>query len=399
MTMPAPTESRGRLLVVSHACVLPVNQHVYVRLLEFGWDVMLIVPNRWRHEFAPHEFDSRALPELQDRLIRLPIILPGRPQRHVYMRRPSRLLRELAPVAAFIEEETFSLPGFQWAMAASKADIPFGVQADENLDRHLPAIARRARQRTLSRAAFVAARSPTAGHLSRTWGARGAVGLVPHAVPEWDTMPPRSGEFFTVGFAGRLVPEKGILDLVHAVTALDGHVRLLVVGDGPLRTELEQTRIPNVDIDIWSRVDHDEMPLAYAEMDVLVLPSRTTERWAEQFGRVLVEALWCGVPVVGSDSGEIPWVISATRGGRIVPERDVAQMTSVLADLRGRPAVREALAREGRAAAVRLFSVNAAASALDQILLSVVGEGASRRVQSFATRNRADSFIRTSEVR
>jgi glycosyltransferase involved in cell wall biosynthesis len=56
---------------------------------------------------------------------------------------------------------------------------------------------------------------------------------------------------------------------------------------------------------------------AYAEMDVLVLPSRTTSRWAEQFGRVLIEALWCGVLVVGS--GEIPWIVETTGGGRVFP--------------------------------------------------------------------------------
>ncbi len=58
---------------------------------------------------------------------------------------------------------------------------------------------------------------------------------------------------------------------------------------------------------------------------MLALPSRTTPTWKEQFGRVIVEALWCGVPVVGSDSGEIPWLIELTGGGLTFPEGEPAQ--------------------------------------------------------------------------
>jgi glycosyltransferase involved in cell wall biosynthesis len=49
-----------------------------------------------------------------------------------------------------------------------------------------------------------------------------------------------------------------------------------------------------------------------------------------QFGRVLVEALWCGVPVIGSQSGEIPWVITATGGGALYPEGDVDALADLL---------------------------------------------------------------------
>jgi glycosyltransferase involved in cell wall biosynthesis len=114
------------------------------------------------------------------------------------------------------------------------------------------------------------------------------------------------------------------------------------------------------------------MPEAYAEMDVLVLPSRTTRTWAEQFGRVLVEALWCGVPVVGSESGEIPWVVTATGGGRLFPEGDVRQLANVLGELRGDPVQRRALAERGRARVREMFSVDASAEALHRTLTAVV---------------------------
>lgn len=378
MTWPRAVDRapRGRLLVVSHPCVLPINQHVYVRLIDRGWDVTLVVPKRWRHEYTPETFESRPLPELAERLIPLRTVLAGRAQRHLYVERVGKLVREFAPDAAFFEEESFSLPALQWGLAARRESVPFGVQADENLDRPLPRVARTARAWTLRHAAFVAARSPTAGHLALRWGAKGAVVLVPHAVPGFERVPHPSRRVFTIGFAGRLVEEKGILDLLHAATVLEGQARLLFVGDGPLRPELERTTIPGVEVEVRTNVGHDGMPGAYAEMDVLALPSRTTPRWAEQFGRVLVEALWCGVPVVGSDSGEIPWVISETGGGRIVPEGDVPALAAALADLRDHPRKRGELARTGRAAVDRLFDLDAAATALDRALMSALEQRA-----------------------
>jgi glycosyltransferase involved in cell wall biosynthesis len=106
-------------------------------------------------------------------------------------------------------------------------------------------------------------------------------------------------------------------------------------------------------------------------MDVLVLPSRTTPTWAEQFGRVLVEALWCGVPVVGSDSGEIPWVIETTGGGLVFPEGDVATLAETLAQLRREPELREQLARTGRASVEALFGVQAVGQRLESVMREV----------------------------
>jgi glycosyltransferase involved in cell wall biosynthesis len=117
---------------------------------------------------------------------------------------------------------------------------------------------------------------------------------------------------------------------------------------------------------------HAEMPSAYAAMDVLVLPSLTTLRWAEQFGRGRVEALWCGVPVVGSDSGEIPWVIETTRGGRVVPEGDPTALAKTLAELRDDLDQRLLLATRGHDAVERQFSVSAVADALDDVLNDVI---------------------------
>lgn len=363
-----------RALIVSHPCVVPANQSVFAVLAELGWRLDLVVPSSWRHDYAEAPVHPTKLPELKAGFYPRRVFLAGQPQRHFYCPGPSRVLRRLAPDVAFLEEETFSIPALQWGLACWRAGIPFGVQADENLDRSLPLPARVWRSWTLQHAAFVAARSPTAKRLVERWGARGRVEVIPHAVPSWPLSPiqPRSGAF-TIGYAGRLVPEKGLFDLVAAAKKLSDPVRLLLAGNGPLRAELAAAAGEGVAVEVATDIKHEEMARAFGAMDVLVLPSHTTSTWAEQFGRVLVEALWCGVPVIGSSSGEIPWVIGATGGGLVFPEGDVAALTAALEELKASPGERSRLAAQGREAVERQFSVAAAASALAETLAAAVG--------------------------
>jgi glycosyltransferase involved in cell wall biosynthesis len=155
--------------------------------------------------------------------------------------------------------------------------------------------------------------------------------------------------------------EKGLFDLVAAVRNLEPPVELLLVGDGPLRKTLQSVDAGSARVHIITDLPHERMAEAYGRMDVLALPSRTTPRWAEQFGRVLVEALWCGVPVIGSQSGEIPWVIESTGGGLTFPEGDVDALRGCLEAMRADPALRARLATLGREQVERMFSVEAVA--------------------------------------
>ena len=133
--------------------------------------------------------------------------------------------------------------------------------------------------------------------------------------------------------------------------------------------------MPGSHVRVLSSLSHDEMSSGYRELDVLVLPSHTTPTWKEQFGRVLIEALWCGVPVVGSDSGEIPWLIELTGGGLTFAEGDAEMLAARLRTLRSSPSLREQLAQTGKAAAERLFSVPAATDPLETMLARAAAFG------------------------
>lgn len=383
---PGAADDRPRLLAVSHPAVVTVNQEVYAELARRGWEVRVVVPSRWRDEYSGRPMTAAVLPELRDALVPLPVALPGRPQRHVYLARCGALCRRLRPDVAFLEAESYSLAATQWSFALCRHGVPFGVQGAENIDRALPAPIRSLRGRVLRRAAFVAARSDSAARLVRAWGATGEVRLAPHAVPGWERGPAPAGERpFTVGYAGRLVAVKGLADLLAAVRLLDAPVQLLLLGNGEMRGELEGQAIPGSQVQVIDGLGHEGMAEGYARLDVLVLPSRTSPTWKEQFGRVIVEALYCGVPVVGSDSGEIPWLIELTGGGLTFPEGDAAALAARLAELRADPGLRARLAAAGRESVLRLFTVSAATDPLEEMLLGAAGLRARAGAQLAAT--------------
>ena len=107
------------------------------------------------------------------------------------------------------------------------------------------------------------------------------------------------------------------------------------------------------------------MPQRLRELDALVLPARTQANWREQFGRVLVEAMACGVPVVGSTCGEIPGVIGDA--GLVVPEGDVAALADALRRLRDDHQLRADLGGRGRARVLEHFTHAHVAQATVQV--------------------------------
>ena len=162
---------------------------------------------------------------------------------------------------------------------------------------------------------------------------------------------------FVVGYVGVLRELKGVRGLVEAVSHLEGKWSLLLVGDGPVRGWVEafgQERGLSRQIRLAGTTERSKLPDLYRCMDVLVLPSRTTSNWKEQFGVVLVEAMLCGVPVVGSDSGAIPEVIGDA--GFIFPEGDVQALVDRLRQLQTHSVLRRELAKRGRQRALAHFS-------------------------------------------
>lgn len=109
------------------------------------------------------------------------------------------------------------------------------------------------------------------------------------------------GKSFIILFVGRLIAEKGILVLLDAFKQLRGDMKLLVAGDGPLRDTVAEYAKAKNDVLYLGRVEQENLPFLYNASDVLAVPSVHEEG----FGRVILESLSCGMPVIASNRGGI----------------------------------------------------------------------------------------------
>ena len=171
------------------------------------------------------------------------------------------------------------------------------------------------------------------------------------------------------------MPQKGLLDLIEALPLLPEHVRVRLIGDGVQKSQLLARAAAlgvraRVELVEWT----SDVPGELRRLDALALPSRTTSSWKEQFGRVLPEAMSCGVPVVGSSSGEIPNVIGDA--GVIFPEGDVRALAAAIRRLSHDPALRAELGRRGRARVLERYTQAALARQYYQVYRAMIGESA-----------------------
>ncbi len=152
-----------------------------------------------------------------------------------------------------------------------------------------------------------------------------------------------------IGYIGRLEYPKGIDILMKAVANLNIDCELWLIGNGTYLDDIlqmaDELKIKER-LRVHQNIPHRDIPVYMRSMDVLVLPSRTGKGWKEQFGRVLVEAMSCGVPVIGSNSGAIPEVIG--NAGLIFPENSVDKLHQELCRMLTDEHLRVRLAKLGR---------------------------------------------------
>jgi 1,2-diacylglycerol 3-alpha-glucosyltransferase len=151
-------------------------------------------------------------------------------------------------------------------------------------------------------------------------------------------------------FAGRLVAEKGMFDLLDAYQALAPSVRqemgLVFVGDGAARSELQQ-RAAAIDrglIQFAGFVQRESLPAYYALADALVFPTHT-----DTWGLVVNEAMACGLPVISSNAaGCVADLVESGWNGRVVSAGDVGQLSSAMGELAGDAELRLLMGRRSR---------------------------------------------------
>jgi glycosyltransferase involved in cell wall biosynthesis len=176
-------------------------------------------------------------------------------------------------------------------------------------------------------------------------------------------------------FVGRLMPQKGLDHLLHALASMKNQASLDIVGDGPSRGALETL---SRELGIAPRVrwhgqlTQSELPRLYQSASAVVVPSAE-----EGLGLVAVEALLCETPVVAFDSGGLRDVIQHDRTGLLVPAGDRVALARTLDDLLGRDGGGSDLGRAGRLYALSAFAPESAARRYAEIYQQVIGAHAS----------------------
>jgi glycosyltransferase involved in cell wall biosynthesis len=349
------------VLYVSKASRVPAHRNKLEELAKHV-DLTLLIPQRWGPGSPEPVSGTRY--EVEE----LPAVFHGHNHFHVY-RGLARVLEPRAFDLVHVDEEPYSLVTAQVMARARAVGVPSLFFAWQNIDKRLPPPFGALRAHVFRSAAGGIAGNEEAAEVLRKGGYAGPLAVIPQmgvdpavfrpdarARTEVRTRLGVSRDAFVIGYAGRLVPEKGVDLLLEAVAALPSAVAV-ILGGGPSADALaakaavlgvsERARflgdVPSLEVPRWIQA-----------LDCLALPSRSAPNWKEQFGRVLVEAMAAEVAVVGSSSGEIPNVIGDA--GIVFPEGEGPALAGALRQLADAPELRAALGRRGRARVLAAFT-------------------------------------------
>jgi glycosyltransferase involved in cell wall biosynthesis len=243
--------------------------------------------------------------------------------------------------------------------AARALGLPYSFSVHARDIRKVPAPELRRRARRA--ACVIACNGEAAGELR---GAGARVELVPHGVDldRFDPAPPPPPEPpLRLLAVGRLVAKKGLGVLLEAVAGLPGPFRLRIVGEGPLRAELERAAAAAGQagrIALHGAVTHRELPRAYAEAHVVVVPSvEDADGDRDGLPNVVLEAMASGRPVVASRIAAIPSAVRDGATGFLTAPGDPLALRAALERLRADPALRARMGDAGRAVVERRFDL------------------------------------------
>ena len=344
-----------RVLMISKALVAGTSQRKLEELAKCpGVELTLVTPEYWRSDDGSKQMLER-LYTSGYRMIVTPMAMNGNFHLHYYPRL-GQIIREVQPEIVHIDEEPYNFATFHAMYLAQRQKARALFFTWQNLLRNYPPPFRQMEVYNYRHAAVALAGNRDAAEILRRKGFSGPIHIIPQfgfdteIYKRSEPRPPRTADApFTLGYLGRLKEEKGLPLLIEALAGLPGYCRVVFIGNGPMKSTLEEeaARLGVSERVIFKDgIPTYEVPNVLQQMDVLVLPSLTRSNWKEQFGRVLAEAMACETPVIGSSCGEIPSVIDDA--GLIFQEGNVQELTTCVRRLLDDPQLYATLATKGR---------------------------------------------------
>lgn len=379
-----------KVLIASHTYIVDLNREKYRELakLEPNIEVALVVPRRWKPGGVQNKIiETQHLQEGAFQVVPLSNFSQNNQGLLTFGADIVGFLRRFQPNIIQVEQGSKSLAYAQFItlnkLLNLKAKNLFFTWWNLPYDLRFPVSLLEAYN--LRNTDGVIAGNQDGADILRDRGYKGAIAVMPQLGVDESVFQPKfipelrqklgiNPEDFVVGFVGRFVEEKGLIALSKALEQLgDRPWKWLLLGRGELRSHLEHWASEKgfKDRIIWiESVPHDRVSDYINLLNVLVLPSETTYKfktltsvgWKEQFGHVLIEAMACRVPVLGSDSGEIPHVIGEAR--LVFPEGNVEALKSSLVQLMENPQLADDLAQQGFDRAMSCYTNTALAKQL-----------------------------------
>ncbi len=369
-----------RVLVISHTYLQATHRGKLRSLAARGLEVTVAIPQRWREPWFGRPIDVAWERQGGVEVFPLPARgIGGGSKAELATAKYGRralmaLLRDRRPDLIQVEEEPNTTAAKQVLGAARRLAIPVVLFTHQNVELEQGWWAHWTQRRMLRKLTGLVAGSDLAGTIVR----RDAPNLPIAVIPQLGALAPHEPqhvphEGLAIGCVGRLVPQKGLDNLLQALALQrDAKWRLTIVGDGPERERLEHIA---TELRLAARVrwtgglPAEHVANLWPDLDVLVQPSLALRDWREANGQVLMEAMANEVAVLGTDSGVIPELIGDA--GIVVPAGDASALAAGLARLSDQ-ATRRALAQAARARALRLYSDDAIAERTLQFWHQVV---------------------------
>ncbi len=334
------TESlpQKRLTVVWHGALVPEYRKPFQWLHGRGWEVSLIVPDCWTL-YVSQPLHYAPEPNEPIKVYPLPVRYNWHGATFSY-KGIFNVLNQTRPDLLFVYEEPYSLAANRLARWSRKHAIPLVVQTCQDIFKTYPPPFRWMEKAVLQTASVMLGLNQTCLEVLKRKGFSGPMAVIPSGIDPARYASGKSVDDLskkhmrTLGYVGRLSPEKGIDCLLQALAKLPDQYDAVIAGDGPEKVRLLElsARLGISGRVRWlGAVDHGDLPEVYARMGVLILPSRTQPNWQEQFGRVLIEAMASGVPVIATRCGAIPEVVG--EAGILIDEDDTESLIQTIARL------------------------------------------------------------------
>ena len=387
-----------RILIISHAYVEEANWAKIELLSQFDdLEVGVLTPESWRTWHGEDKNIANSKPACAGRSqisnverykrLSLPVYFSG--DAGLYFYHPLKLFRlfkEFNPDIIHLEEEPWTPVALETAYYCKKLGKKLLLFSWENIDLYLNFWRKWDERLVLKNTGNCLAGNEGALIRLKEHGFIEGITVLPQFGVDTERFHPskndngtasdssQAANHFRIGYVGRLTADKGLETLFRAFAKLGkSEAELVLLSSSAklpeyfrdLAAELKITR----QIKLIAGVSHADFPGYIRAFDLQVLPSLTTPSWKEQFGRVMIEGMASGVPIIGSSSGAIPEVLGDS--GLLFKEGDSGELYEKMNQLYIDPVLRNKLGEAGQDRVKKLYSYSVIAQKTREIYRSL----------------------------